>query len=426
MFSPLTLFITKYYKGSGYTNLKYMFGVAQNPLEARLNFPPRDEQDVSFTYGCYVKPITIVDRHFVAVVPQNRIQKILSDTNIDKERLDAKKLFFTIYENAPDRHGFFTAREIDFFVSDSHTHFPQRFPYVDQKPIDDITLQLFIRAGKLHEDYELIESNEVNVDGYVIIPCKLREYNISSLNPFKALERWNKRRAVEQEAHKPGALGYEYLCFDNLEKELNFLSRRKSNEDSKTHKEFKVLDLGCGTLSNGWVAVVEKGLVPPQSMYGLEIDEDTLFAGRCVYGEDLARYGFDWSQQVRRGDALDMPYENETFDFIMAVNSLENIVNTEKGILREDRNQNGRKLFKEMSRVLKKDGQLYLSTFDFEYHKDMFAFSSDELVYSMEGAGFYFVPWLHLKHIDYPHTDSEGKSTGETKHMLSFCIYKDK
>lgn len=164
-------------------------------------------------------------------------------------------------------------------------------------------------------------------------------------------------------------------------------------------------------------------MLPPASMHVLDIDNRALLAGASVYGRDLARVGFHWEERAKQASAFQTDYPDEKFDFIMAINSIENIVNSackgiqveehrDYGLTDERRRAVGRKLFMELDRILKPRGRLYLSTFwgnkksrAYPYcftFKELRSFATDTRLRILRGGGPGRYKW---KHTDGKHTE---------------------
>ena len=170
-------------------------------------------------------------------------------------------------------------------------------------------------------------------------------------------------------------------------------------------------------MANTWIVAVAERLSPGWSMHVLDIDNRALLAGASVYGEDLASVGFDWEERAKQGSAYETPYDDGMFDFIMAINSIENIVNSvwtgaeveehRDDHLTEDhrRKEAGRRFFRELDRILKPRGRLYLSTWagGKKSHTYPYCFTKAELVSFAKGTRLRIVaiskPWT-WKHDD--------------------------
>ncbi len=100
----------------------------------------------------------------------------------------------------------------------------------------------------------------------------------------------------------------------------------------------KLLDIGCGGgfLSN---SLIKKGV----QVTGLDISEDAIH---------IAKH-YDTTKKVHylKGDAYDLPFLENSFDFVCAMDFLEHVDNPEKVI-------------KEASRVLKPGGSFFFYTFN--------------------------------------------------------------
>ena len=133
-----------------------------------------------------------------------------------------------------------------------------------------------------------------------------------------------------------------------------------------------------------------------------------------MYGKDLARKEFRWEECAKQGSAYQTPYKDGMFDFIMAINSIENIVNSvwtgteveehrDYQLTEDQREEAGRKLFAELDRILKPRGRLYLSTWtgNDESRVYPYCFIWEELKSFADGtrlrvaAGPGYYPWQH-------------------------------
>lgn len=96
-----------------------------------------------------------------------------------------------------------------------------------------------------------------------------------------------------------------------------------------------VLDIGCGT---GWIGKRLKSICKKTIVIGLDVDLNAL---------KIASY----SEEVVSGDALKLPFNNETFDGIIAKDVIEHLINPFAAMM-------------EFNRVLKTNGALYVSVPD--------------------------------------------------------------
>lgn len=122
---------------------------------------------------------------------------------------------------------------------------------------------------------------------------------------------------------------------DELNARLEF-STKFVKESSIKNK--KVLDIGCGF---GWfeLNVLERGV---GQVVGIEISKEDLKAARLIK---------DKRAIFKVGGALKLPFDDNYFDTVVAWEVIEHIP-------KDTENQ----MFKEVQRVLRKDGVFYLST----------------------------------------------------------------
>lgn len=103
-------------------------------------------------------------------------------------------------------------------------------------------------------------------------------------------------------------------------------------------KNKKVLDIGCGF---GWFELnaLNRGV---KEIFGIEITEKDLTAAKTIK---------DNRAIFKIGGALKLPFKDNYFDTVVAWEVIEHIPNNSEN-----------KMFREVNRVLKKDGKYYLST----------------------------------------------------------------
>ena len=123
---------------------------------------------------------------------------------------------------------------------------------------------------------------------------------------------------------------------DELHGRTLFATKFVSDKDIKNKK---ILDIGCGF---GWfeLNVLKRGC---KHISGLEISEkDLITVKKHIKNKNVS---------FKIGSALYLPFEDETFDTVVAWEVLEHIPKNKEEIM-----------FKEVSRVLKPKGTFYLST----------------------------------------------------------------
>jgi ubiquinone/menaquinone biosynthesis C-methylase UbiE len=130
------------------------------------------------------------------------------------------------------------------------------------------------------------------------------------------------------------------------------------NYYSRSRKDVKILEIGCGPGANVWY-MSREGF----SAYGIDGSATAIGQARKrMAGDNL-------SADLRVGDATRLPYEDGTFDAAIDVECLYS--NPEEG---------AKKMLAEASRVLKKDGMLFSQTFA----EDMYAGSSNKKTGDLE------------------------------------------
>jgi len=109
----------------------------------------------------------------------------------------------------------------------------------------------------------------------------------------------------------------------------------------KPHKEMKILDVGCGT-GNFSVKLAEMGC----KVVGIDLSEKMLNIARAKIKEDL-------DLEFHKMDACKLEFSDEEFDGVISMAAFEFINEPEKA-------------YKEMYRVLKKNGNLLIGTINRE------------------------------------------------------------
>lgn len=114
-------------------------------------------------------------------------------------------------------------------------------------------------------------------------------------------------------------------------------------------KNKTILDIGCGF---GWAELLFSKL-HPEKMVGIDYSEECLAVARKFKHPSCS---------FKKGDALHLPFKDNTFDTVVSWEVLEHIPkNTEE------------KMFSEIYRVLKPGGHLFLST----QHRNFFSTALD-------------------------------------------------
>jgi ubiquinone/menaquinone biosynthesis C-methylase UbiE len=105
----------------------------------------------------------------------------------------------------------------------------------------------------------------------------------------------------------------------------------------------KALDIGTGT---GWLAIGFAQRLPGVHVVGLDLSDVVLELAR----ENAQERGVSSRVSFEKGDAQDMPFEDDTFDLVISSNTLHLLKNPVR-------------MFDEMQRVLKSDGRFLISDF---------------------------------------------------------------
>lgn len=105
----------------------------------------------------------------------------------------------------------------------------------------------------------------------------------------------------------------------------------------------KVLDIGTGT---GWLAIGFAQGLPGVHVVGLDLSDAVLELAR----ENARERGLSSRVSFEKGDAQDMPFEDDTFDLVISGNTLHLLKNPVR-------------MFDEIQRVLKPNGRFLISDF---------------------------------------------------------------
>ena len=106
----------------------------------------------------------------------------------------------------------------------------------------------------------------------------------------------------------------------------------------------RILDVGCGYGRHSWEAYKRNGCL----IYALDIEEESLIKTRHVLRlmDEQGESNGEWL--VIRGDAINLPFKDASFDKIICSEVLEHLPNDQQGV-------------REMVRVLKEGGTLAVS-----------------------------------------------------------------
>ncbi|WP_407681683.1 demethylmenaquinone methyltransferase [Pseudalkalibacillus salsuginis] len=114
--------------------------------------------------------------------------------------------------------------------------------------------------------------------------------------------------------------------------------RRDTMKKMDVQKNSTTLDVCCGT--GDWTIAMAKAIGPGGTAYGLDFSKNMLSVGeKKVKKEGLSNI------QLKHGNAMDLPYENNTFDYVTIGFGLRNV---------PDLNQ----VLREMYRVVKPGGKV--------------------------------------------------------------------
>jgi ubiquinone/menaquinone biosynthesis C-methylase UbiE len=134
----------------------------------------------------------------------------------------------------------------------------------------------------------------------------------------------------------------------------------KSCSVGSENSSFKVLDVGCG---GGRHIFMAKSL--GYDIYGIDINQGMVDSSIDLYTKTG---GENADQHIKLGELLDIPFENETFDFVICTGVLHqarNFVEYKKGI-------------SEIARVLKKGSGLAINVFTNKVMDETYKIIGDE------------------------------------------------
>ncbi len=112
---------------------------------------------------------------------------------------------------------------------------------------------------------------------------------------------------------------------------------------AKDRKEIKILEVGCGLSANLWY-IAREGF----SVYDIDGSETAIKKAK----ERLDRECQGWSGKLTVGDIIKLPYEDEFFDGVV-----------DNEAIYCNSYENSKIIYKELARVAKKNGKLFLRTF---------------------------------------------------------------
>ena len=127
--------------------------------------------------------------------------------------------------------------------------------------------------------------------------------------------------------------------------DLEYIQRWKEVENFNDHKG-KILDMACGVGT-----FMFHGLRKGYNIYGIEPEEYKLQYMNMKIDE--MNYPQEWKNKIIKGIGENLPFEDNTFDYIITYQTLEHVQNVEKCI-------------DEMLRVLKGGGKLKIQAPDYD------------------------------------------------------------
>jgi len=157
--------------------------------------------------------------------------------------------------------------------------------------------------------------------------------------PEKSMFQFKRSPGHVPEGMEPIVFGSEYVLAHRLEAErsLKILGLQKTS---------RILDVGCGT-ATATVALSEKGY----RVVGLDISRSLLTIAKKRNQESGAEVA------LVLGDMLNLPFKDQVFDSVTCMDVTFGYFGPEGDLLQ----------VKEMGRVLKRGGRLFVETFDKEY-----------------------------------------------------------
>jgi len=92
---------------------------------------------------------------------------------------------------------------------------------------------------------------------------------------------------------------------------LRFMGANYFDKEIKNRKNIKILEVGCGSCSNLWM-ISKEGF----DTYGLDLSNESLKLGQKM----LNKWGVE--AKLQQGSFLELPYDNNTFDVVIDVFSM--------------------------------------------------------------------------------------------------------
>ncbi|MEM3543755.1 MAG: class I SAM-dependent methyltransferase [Candidatus Micrarchaeia archaeon] len=191
--------------------------------------------------------------------------------------------------------------------------------------------------------------------------------------------------------------------------------RRDVIEFSKEWKPGKLLDIGCGSGRNLFY-FAEKGF----DWYGIDFSKEMI----NIAIENFKRKNIDVKGRLKVGDMTELPFPDESFDYIISIASFHHIPKEEQ-----------LKAIKEMKRVLKENGEMIISVWNkYSFKRIGFWFSGKETLvpWKKKEKGiekeynryYYLFSYGELKKLIQMNGFKIKKSSGRFDENITFLIKK--
>ncbi|MEM3408446.1 MAG: class I SAM-dependent methyltransferase [Candidatus Micrarchaeia archaeon] len=191
--------------------------------------------------------------------------------------------------------------------------------------------------------------------------------------------------------------------------------RRDVIEFSKEWKPGKLLDIGCGSGRNLF-HFAEKGF----DWYGIDFSKEMI--NKAI--ENFKRKNIDVKGRLKVGDMTELPFQDESFDYIISIASFHHLPKEEQ-----------LKTIKEMKRVLKENGEMIISVWNkYSFKRIGFWFSGKETLipWKKKEKGiekeynryYYLFSYGELKKLIQMNGFKIKKSSGRFDENITFLIKK--